>query len=68
MCIRDRFGPEGVNVLYFTTAEDAAEKARWALANANERHRMANAAHDLITRGTHTYRDRLLQMLTAAIL
>jgi spore maturation protein CgeB len=63
---REIFGAEGESVLYFTDPEVAAEKARWALGNPGERHRMASAAHALITSGGHSYRDRLLQMLKAA--
>ncbi len=62
---REIFGAEGNTVLYFTTPESAAEKAHWVLANPGERRRMASAACELITSGGHTYRDRLLQMLTA---
>jgi spore maturation protein CgeB len=60
------FGAEGDKVLYFMTPETAAEKARWALANPHERRRMASAARQLISKGRHTYRDRLLQMLEVA--
>ena len=63
---RNIFGAEGESVLYFTSPEDAAEKARWCLANPGERQRMASAAHALIISGGHTYRDRLLLMLTVA--
>jgi len=61
---REIFGTEGQCVLYFTTPEGAADKARWALANPSERRRMAAAAHELIVGGGHTYRDRLMQMLS----
>lgn len=60
---RELFGVEGRCVLYFTSPEMAAEKARWALANPDERGRMSRAAHALITGGRNTYGDRLLQML-----
>jgi spore maturation protein CgeB len=63
---REIFGEEGRCVLYFNTPEAAVEKARWALAQPNERDRMARAAHELVIGGKHTYRDRLLQMLATA--
>jgi spore maturation protein CgeB len=62
---RDMFGAEGSCVLYFKTPEAAAEKAAWALANPDERQRMAGAAHARITNGKNTYADRLVQMLSA---
>lgn len=62
---RDLFGPEGQCTLYFTTPESAAQKARWALDHPEERRRMAQAAHCLVTTGGHTYRDRLQHMLAA---
>ena len=60
---REIFGPEGRCVLYFRTPEEAAQKSRWAIANPDERHRMASAAHDLITRGANTYNHRLKTLL-----
>lgn len=62
---RELFGPEGECVLYFTSPQDAAEKAGRALADPSARHRMAAAAHARITSGSHTYRDRLSAMLEA---
>lgn len=62
---REIFGPEGDCVLYFTTPQTAIDKVHWALAHPAERQRMARAAHQLITAGGQTYRDRLLHMLAA---
>ena len=63
---RDIFGPEGQCVLYFTSPQDAAQKTRWALNHPEERSRMARAAHELVTKGRHTYADRLKEMLTVS--
>jgi spore maturation protein CgeB len=57
------FGEEGRAVLYFRTIAEMVEKAAWLIANAEERRRLARSAHDLITRGGHTYRDRMLTIL-----
>jgi spore maturation protein CgeB len=62
---RDIFGEEGQCVLYFKTAQEAAEKSYWALNHPEERRRMAIAAHELVIHGGHTYQDRLLAMLSA---
>lgn len=63
---RELFGEEGKAVLYFGSPEQAADKCRWALANASERHRMADAARVIVTSGGHTYRDRLRTMIETA--
>ena len=60
---REIFGQEGNCVLYFRTPEEAAQKSLWAIANSGARHRMARAAHNLITGGANTYRDRLETLL-----
>jgi spore maturation protein CgeB len=57
------FGEEGRTVLYFRTIAEMVEKTAWLIGNADERRRLARAAHDLITRGGHTYRDRMLTIL-----
>jgi hypothetical protein len=57
------FGREGEAVLYFQTAEEALRKTRWLLGHADERARLARAAHALVTGGGHSYRDRLSVML-----
>lgn len=57
------FGDEGRAVVYFRSIPEMIEKARWLLDHPEERERLANAAHQLITGGKHTYRDRLVTML-----
>ncbi len=57
------FGAEGESVLYFQTPQEMVERVRWLLARADERARLAGAAHERITHGKHTYRDRLAAML-----
>jgi len=60
---REIFGEEGRTVVYFRTIAEMLEKATWLIGNAVERRRLAAAAYDLITRGGHTYRDRMLTIL-----
>jgi spore maturation protein CgeB len=60
---REIFGEEGGTVLYFRTIAEMLDKAAWLIGNPTERRRLALAAHDLITRGGHTYRDRMLTIL-----
>jgi spore maturation protein CgeB len=60
---REIFGAEGAAVLYFQNIGEMVEKTRWLVDHPAERHRLAAAAHALITAGRHTYSDRLLQML-----
>ncbi len=60
---REIFGKEGEAVVYFRTIADMIEKLRWLLVHPIERERLARAAYDLVTKGHHTYRDRLTAML-----
>jgi spore maturation protein CgeB len=60
---REIFGAEGVAVIYFNSIPQMVEKARWLLAHAEERKRLASAAHALITGGKNTYADRLKTIL-----
>jgi hypothetical protein len=60
---REIFGEEGRAVVYFRTIPEMVEKTAWLIGNAAERRRLASAAHDLITQGGHTYRDRMLTIL-----
>jgi spore maturation protein CgeB len=62
---REIFGAEGRCALYFKTPGEAAAKARWALANAEERYRMAYAARAMIISRRNTWADRLVQILAA---
>lgn len=60
---RELFGPEGQAVVYFRTPSEMVEKLRRLLSNEQERTRLAAAAHQRITQGGDTYRDRLKTML-----
>jgi spore maturation protein CgeB len=60
---RNIFGNEGENVLYFNSVAEMLDKTRWLLEHEQERQRLANNAHQLITQGHHTYGDRLKTML-----
>jgi hypothetical protein len=60
---RALFGPEGQAVRYFSSISEMLEKTRWLLARDDERARLAQAAHTLITKGPNTYTDRLRTML-----
>lgn len=57
------FGEEGQAVLYFRDIPEMVTKLKWLLAHDEERARLASTAHQLITGGKHTYRDRLETML-----
>ncbi|HMH50421.1 MAG TPA: glycosyltransferase [Candidatus Acidoferrum sp.] len=60
---RDIFGADGDAVVYFRSLSDMVRKAGWLLEHPEERTRLAAAAHALVTRGGHSYRDRLVAML-----
>lgn len=61
---REIFGQEGEAVVYFDTIPEMLEKTRWLLNHDQERQRLAQKAHLLITQGHHTYGDRLQTMLS----
>lgn len=63
---REIFGPEGEAVSYFRTPVEMVAKLRWLLDRGEERRRLAQAAHRLVTQRRHTYRDRLQTMLGPA--
>ena len=63
---REIFGADGSCVVYFRDAADAAERAGVLLADAGLRTRLATCAHQRISGGGNTYRDRLRCMLEAA--
>jgi len=63
---REIFGPDGEAVVYFRSAREAAERARVLLANPAERARLSAVVRARISRGAHTYRDRLISILEAA--
>jgi spore maturation protein CgeB len=60
---RDLFGDEGQAVLYFHNIPELIQKTRWLLDHPEERQRLREAVHRLITTSRHTYRDRLRSML-----
>ena len=60
------FGEDGAAAVYFRTPQEAAARVRALLPDAQSRRRLAQAAHDLILRGGHTYADRLQTMLAKA--
>jgi spore maturation protein CgeB len=60
------FGPSGEAVVTFRTAGEMIERLDWLLTHESERRRLASTAHSMITRGHHTYADRLAAMLEAA--
>lgn len=60
---REIFGEEGKAVVYFKTVDEMIEKLRWLLNHDAERRRLAETAHQLIVKGKHTYKDRLIAML-----
>lgn len=62
---REIFGEDGNAVVYFSSIEQMVERARWLLDHPVERERIARTGHELITRGGHTYADRLTTMLNA---
>lgn len=59
------FGPEGSAVLYFTGIAEMIEKVRWLVDHEEERTRLAENSHALITSGANTYADRLETILQA---
>jgi hypothetical protein len=63
---RQIFGPDGEAVVYFSTPREAAERARRLLADPGERARLSAVVRQRISRGAHTYRDRLVSILEAA--
>jgi spore maturation protein CgeB len=63
---RELFGDDGEAVVYFRSPQEAADRARALLADSAERARLSAAARARISRGAHTYRDRLVAILEAA--
>lgn len=61
---REIFGQEGEAVVYFKTVTEMLEKTQWLLSHDQERQRLAQQAHLLITQGQNTYGDRLRTMLS----
>jgi hypothetical protein len=63
---REIFGPDGEAVVYFSTAREAARRARSLLADPAERARLSVAVRARILSGAHTYQDRLVSIIEAA--
>jgi spore maturation protein CgeB len=63
---REIFGPDGEAVVYFRTPREAAERARSLIADPAERARLSAVVRARISRGAHTYTDRLVSILNAA--
>ena len=63
---REIFGEDGEAVIYFTGVGEMISKTHWLLGHEIERRRLANSAHQLVTGGKNTYRDRLASMLDTA--
>ena len=60
---REIFGEEGKVVVYFQSVQEMVDKVRWLLGHHQKRQALAQAAHELIINGHHTYRDRLMAIL-----
>jgi hypothetical protein len=56
---RDIFGDEGAAVLYFRTPDEMVDKSGRLVEDRQERSRLAQASHELVTTGRNTYQDRL---------
>lgn len=60
---REIFGEDGRAVMYFRTLEEMVERARWLVERPDERRRLAAEARRLVSSGSHTYADRLSEIL-----
>jgi spore maturation protein CgeB len=60
---REIFGEEGKAVVYFRIVDEMIQKLNWLLDHDDERRRLADTAHTLITEGSNSYKDRLVSML-----
>ena len=63
---RTIFGGDGDSVHYFRTPKQAAALARLLIDDPAERARLAASVRDRVSRGSHTYRDRLCTILDVA--
>jgi len=61
---REIFGANGETVVYFSTPEEAADRAVALIADPVGRARLSSAIRKRIASGGHTYRDRLSSMLS----
>jgi spore maturation protein CgeB len=64
---RELFGADGEGVVFFRDTGEMVAKAKALLPRAEERARLAAAAHRRICSGGHTYADRLRTMLAEGI-
>src|SRR5262249_53493098 len=63
---REIFGSDGEAIVYFCNPREAAERAQALLRDPAARARLSAAVQERISRGAHTYQDRLLSMLRLA--
>jgi hypothetical protein len=63
---REIFGSDGESVIYFRTAEEAAERASWLVRQPAERARLAQSVRARVGVPENSYRARLMTMLEAA--
>jgi len=57
------FGEDGRSVLYFRTIDEMRRRVAWLLEHPEERERLADEGHRLVTGGANTYQDRLASIL-----
>ena len=62
---REIFGNNRECVVYFNGTDQMVDQLKWLLENNDERARLKKAAHERITQGHHTYKDRLLTIFEA---
>ena len=63
---RALFGDSGVTTVHFSSPDDLVAEVKWLLARPQDRRRMAQAAYALITEGSHSYADRLHELLSTS--
>lgn len=63
---REIFGPDGESVVYFRTAQEAAERASWLLSRPAERTRLAQSVRARVGVPANSYRARLMTMVQVA--
>ena len=64
---RALFGADGDAVRYFDSVRRMVDVARDLLNDGSARSRLAAAGQQIVTKGPHTYHDRLLSMLPAGV-
>jgi spore maturation protein CgeB len=58
---------EGTEATYFASPEELVDKVRYYLAHDSERERIRAAGHAKIVASSHTYKNRLIEILQAAL-